>query len=121
MGNIGATAAGDENDIYAIDVANTGAGTTAEATLFYDGADVGLNNSAERIDALAVLIDTTGAQIDPTLTIGGGSLTFTEDDGPTVIAPGATVSDADSPDFSGGSLRGAHRQRHRERPPERRA
>ena len=52
-----------------------------------------------------MLIDTTGGKQDPNLNLGGGSLTFTEDDGPTVIAPGANVSDADSADFSGGALR----------------
>ena len=105
VGNIGATAAGDRNDIYAINVSNTGAGTTAEATLFYDGSDLGLDASSERIDALAVLIDTTGGKQNPNLTLGGGSLTFTEDDSATVIAPGASVSDGDSPDFAGGALR----------------
>ena len=46
MGNIGATAAGDKNDIYALEVTTAGAGTTAEATLLYDGSDLGLDNTS---------------------------------------------------------------------------
>ena len=87
VGNVGAGAAGDKNDIYAIEVVNAGAGTTAEAFLLYDGSDLGLDNSSEVLDALTVLIDTTGGKLNPNLNIGG-DLTFTEDDGPTPLAAG---------------------------------
>ena len=107
VGNSSGTAAGDKNDVYALAVSSTEAagGTTAEATLLYDGSDLGLNTNGEGFSAFTVLIDTTGGKQDPNINLGGGTLAFTEDDGATVLAPGANVNDTDSPDFAGGQLR----------------
>src|SRR6185312_7026459 len=40
----------------------------------------------------------------PTLALSLAGITYTENDAPTVLDPGVSVSDPDSPDFSGGTL-----------------
>ena len=42
--------------------------------------------------------------INPAITFPGGPLTVAEGDSPAVLDAGATVTDADSPDFAGGTL-----------------
>ncbi len=107
VGNSGATAAGQKNDIYALDVSATevDGGSLAEATLLFDGSDIGLNTSGEGFSAFTVLIDTSGGTQDPSLVLDAGSPGFTEDGPATLISPLTTVNDPDSADVAGGQLR----------------
>jgi|GEM_PF-5040054 len=87
------------HDLVRLDVISAGNGTTsANASILFDGSDVGIT-TAERPDALT--LTTTAVSIDqiPTVDLNGNAagagntVVFTENDGPTSVAPSATVND----------------------------
>jgi uncharacterized repeat protein (TIGR01451 family) len=95
----------DEHDVFALDVSLTtlGSGTTvAQATLLFEGADVGLDSSDEDLNGLT-LFSIVGPALDLDSNDSSGTTgadfatTFTESAGPVAIADGdATLTDADS-------------------------
>ena len=93
----------DEHDIFYLNVTTTGSGTTAaDATLLFEGSDVGLDTSSEDLNALT-LITGAGAGVGPVLDLNGTgagtdfAATFTEAGGPVAIVDSdATLTDADS-------------------------
>ncbi|QDT35916.1 cadherin-like domain-containing protein [Stratiformator vulcanicus] len=94
-----------DHDVFALTVSNTtlvsGVGNTAaDATLIVDGDDVGLDSGSEKLDALALV----STNQPPVIDLPGGSLAFSEGDGPSIIDATATLSDPDSVDFDTGTL-----------------
>ena len=90
------------DDIFVLSVSATGTGTSsATASMLFRGADVGLTGGSETLDALALVQRSSSA---PVVTLGGGSLGYTENDPATVIDATVTVTDADSANFASGSL-----------------
>ncbi|MFZ2651434.1 MAG: DUF4347 domain-containing protein, partial [Burkholderiaceae bacterium] len=90
-----------QGDIFALQVSTTGALSTATATMVLRSADVGLTANSERFDAIALAQRASAA---PLLTLDGTALAYAENASATPVAPGATVSDADSTHFGGGNL-----------------
>jgi VCBS repeat-containing protein len=78
-------------------------GQTATDTFTYTATD----HAAPLAHAgtATVTITINGLSVNAPPAIGGlGAIAYAENDAATVVAAGATVSDADSPDFGGGSL-----------------
>ncbi len=95
------------NDVFYLDVRTTTMmlGTTdADAVLFLEGPDVGLETRDEEIDALSMVVTFGGGNLDPLIALPSGSVTFTENDGPTLIDINASVLDVDASNFDGGVL-----------------
>jgi len=62
------------------------------------------NDGSDVSAAATVSITVTAVNNAPVLTLPGGALGYTENDGPTIIDSGATVTDADSANFNTGTL-----------------
>ena len=93
----------NENDIFYLTVSQTtlGSGTAvANATLFFEGLDVGLDGGAETPNALTLVV----CNQPPAIALPGGDLNYTENDPATVIDAAATVTDMDSPNLATGTL-----------------
>jgi len=92
-----------ESDIFYLTVSSTGATTVADATLFFEGADVGLGGGTEDIDALSLVTNdpyNKASVLDLDADDSSGSLgvdfnsTFTEDGGAVAITDAdATLTD----------------------------
>ena len=99
----------NEDEIFYLTVTSTtmGSGTTvADATLLFDGGDIGLNNNSKKMRCLTIIEEITPvANADPVITLTPGFVNYTEQDPPTIIGGGATLTDPDSADFDGGLLR----------------
>ncbi len=82
---------------------NTGFNGLATVTITTDDqGNTGAGGAQSDTDVININVGTPN--VDPTLTLTGGSLSYTENDPATVIDGGVTVSDPDSADFSGGQL-----------------
>ncbi|MFO0701137.1 MAG: tandem-95 repeat protein, partial [Nitrospira sp.] len=91
-----------KDDIFKLDLTATGSGTTAgTASQLFVGANVGISAGGEEFDAIALVNSTSQA---PVMALPGSAVTYTENAAPTVIDATATVTDADSANFSGGVL-----------------
>ncbi len=89
-------------DMFILNVTTTGVGTTtATASAFLEGLDVGLSSNGEEFDAIALVRTASQA---PVITLPGSALTYTENAAATVIDATATITDADSTNFDGGVL-----------------
>ncbi|WP_035247523.1 DUF7948 domain-containing protein, partial [Desulfogranum mediterraneum] len=100
----------DEDEIFYLTVTSTTMGssgtTAADATLLFDGGDVGLNNNQKKIRSLAIIEEISAVNnVDPMITLAVGSISYTESDPATLIDPAAVLTDPDSLNFSGGLLR----------------
>ena len=84
-----------------------GSGTTAaDATILFDGGDIGLNSNQKKMRNLAIIEEIIVTDnVDPVITLSGGALNYTEQDPPTIIDAAATLTDPDSANFDGGLLR----------------
>lgn len=77
-------------------------------------SDTGANNVYDVIvqvadgagasDSQAIAVTVTNINDAPALSFLSGAISYTENAPPLVLAPAATISDLDSPDFSGGQL-----------------
>jgi hypothetical protein len=98
---VGSTALSvQEHDAFVLDLATSGAASSGTASMLMRGADLGLSAGGERPDALALVARASAAPV----LAAGGTLAYTENDAPAPVAPAATVSDADSAHFGGGTL-----------------
>jgi uncharacterized delta-60 repeat protein len=99
----------NEDEIIYLTVTSTtmGSGTTAaDATVLFDGGDIGLNNNSKKMRSLAIIEEITPVNnVDPVITLAPAFINYTEQDPPTIIDGGATLADPDSSDFDGGLLR----------------
>ncbi|MGB5676410.1 MAG: DUF2341 domain-containing protein, partial [Gammaproteobacteria bacterium] len=99
----------NEDEIIYLTVASTtmGSGTTvADATVLFDGGDIGLNNNSKKMRSLAIIEEITPVNnVDPLITLAPAFINYTEQDPPTIIGTGATLTDPDSADLDGGLLR----------------
>ncbi|MEZ5729494.1 MAG: hypothetical protein R3E48_16780 [Burkholderiaceae bacterium] len=79
----------------------TTVGHVVSATATVDNGGGSYGASSEFSNTLTV---TSGTSAAPTVGFGGGEITATENAAPLILDAGATVSDADSPDFDTGHL-----------------
>ena len=101
----GAPIAVTRHDVFKLHVSQTGADTTATATMFFQGGDVGIDRGNESFWALATRINTASGNADPVLGLPGGPASYTENGLPMRIDATATVTDANSANFYAGQLR----------------
>ncbi|MDT8421905.1 MAG: tandem-95 repeat protein, partial [Desulfuromonadales bacterium] len=95
------------DDFYYLTVYTTGEGTTtADATILYEGADVGLDGvNVKKMDALTFVVETPGSNLDPKIFNTDPMLVYRENDPATVIDGSSFfVTDGDSANFDGGML-----------------
>ncbi|WP_297696753.1 DUF2341 domain-containing protein, partial [uncultured Eudoraea sp.] len=98
----------NNDEIFYLTVTSTtmGSGSTvANATLLFDGGEIGLNNSAKKMNNLTIIEEITPVNIDPEITLTASALSYTEQNPPTVIDSAATLVDPDSANFDTGVLR----------------
>ncbi len=88
-------------DILVLNLLTSGSFSTGTASMLMNASDVGLTGGGETLDALALFQRASSA---PVISVDASALAYTENDPATVIAPLATVSDADSTNFGSGSL-----------------
>lgn len=97
----------NEDEIIYLSVTSTtmGSGSTvANATLLFDGGEIGLNNSAKKMNNLTIIEEIVPANTDPEITLAATTLNYTEQDPPTVIDAAASLVDPDSANFDTGVL-----------------
>jgi hypothetical protein len=99
----------NEDEIFYLTVTSTtmGSGTTsADATVLFDGGDIGLNNNQKKMRSLTIIEEIQATpNADPVVTLPSGPINYTESDPATVLDSAATLVDPDSTNFDGGLLR----------------
>ncbi len=88
-------------DVLVLNLLTSGNLSIGTASMLMRASNVGLNGGGETLDALALV---QRASSPPVVSVDAAALAYTENDLATVIAPSATVSDADSANFASGSL-----------------
>jgi hypothetical protein len=96
----------DEIIYLTVNSTTMGSGTTsADATVLFDGGDIGLNNNQKKMRSLAIIEEISVVDnVDPVVALPSGPINYTELDPATLLDPGATLVDPDSADFGGGLL-----------------
>ncbi len=107
VGNNGIEVNEDEIFYFTVTSTTMGSGTTvADATILFDGGDIGLNSTQKKMRNLAIIEEIIVIDnVDPVITLSAGSLNYTAQDPATVIDAAATLTDPDSANFDGGLLR----------------
>jgi len=106
------TSVGDNNasirrdQFFYLTVNATGGGTTsADATVLYEGSDIGLDGvGTEKFASLTFMVEKPVSNLDPNIVTSVTPVTYFENDGPTLIDSMAMVTDGDSANFEGGFL-----------------
>ncbi|MDB6024967.1 MAG: hypothetical protein JWM68_1190 [Verrucomicrobiales bacterium] len=87
-----------ENWIWTPATNASGANVNAFTVKAWDGTLASTNT-------VQVKVNVTATNDAPTLTLDASTVTYTENDGPTIISTNTVVSDVDSTDFNGGTLK----------------
>ncbi|MBW2377726.1 MAG: hypothetical protein JRF55_17385, partial [Deltaproteobacteria bacterium] len=92
-----------EVDVFMLDVTSAGVATAANATLLFDGSDVGLDQASEDVNSFAIFANHQAPSITG---LASDRLDYLQNSGAQHIDQGndAVVADIDSADFDGGNL-----------------
>ncbi len=95
-----------EYDIFSLNITKTNyvsASAKADAAMFFQGGNVGLNEPEEALNGLT-LAEQPQTSAPPSLSVANGPVNYTPSDPATIIDASATVTDFDSVNFEDGKL-----------------